>query len=262
MVGDFLLRGGRGLLLAYDQGFEHGPTDFDDKSVDPANIVRIARESGVYTGVIFQKGVAEKYYCDQSKSKSKSKEIGEQGLPPLIVKLNGKTSFHQGEEPYSPQVCSVDEAISLGAKAVGYTVYVGSEMEAQMMKEFSVVEREAHEKGLAVVGWMYPRGRHVKDKEKGKDVLAYAARLGLELGCDFVKIHYTGDPESFSWAVKAAGKAGVFVVGGPRVGEEDILKVAKEVIQAGAVGLAVGRNVWQSADPVGVSERLARVIWG
>jgi class I fructose-bisphosphate aldolase len=243
------------LLLAYDQGFEHGPTDFNDESVDPANIIKIAREAGVFTGVIFQKGVAEKYYSQQS-------SVNSHQLPALVVKLNGKTNFHQGEEPYSPQICTVDEAIALGAKAVGYTIYVGSEMEAQMMKEFSAVEQEAHQKGLVVIGWMYPRGKHVTGKETTREVTAYAARIGLEMGCDFVKIHYTGDPESFSWVVRAAGKAGVFAVGGAKVEERELLKMAQGVIGAGAVGMAVGRNIWQDKDPVGLSKRLAEVVFG
>lgn len=259
MVADssILLKNGRGLLLAYDQGFEHGPMEFDDESVDPENILAIGRDTSVYTGIIFQKGIAEKYYVRAGGEA----EPGSQNLPPLILKLNGRTSFHRGEEPYSPQICSVDEAVLLGAKAVGYTIYVGSEMEAQMMKEFSTVEKEAHEKGLLVVGWMYPRGKHVVGKENDKDTLAYAARLGLELGCDFIKIHYTGDPQSFSWVVKSAGKAGVFVVGGPKVEKQELLKVAREVIEAGAVGMAVGRNIWQNSDPIEMSKELSEVIW-
>ncbi len=56
------LHNGRGLLLAYDQGFEHGPSDFNAKNVDPKYILDIAKESGVFTGIILQKGIAEKYY--------------------------------------------------------------------------------------------------------------------------------------------------------------------------------------------------------
>jgi len=112
------------MLLAYDHGFEHGPADFDERSIDPAWIMDIA-DSGYFTGVIFQKGIASKYY-----NKKKHKV-------PLIVKLNGKTAFHVNEEPISLQNCTVDEAIELGAVAVGYTIYVGSENEQQMIAEFS-----------------------------------------------------------------------------------------------------------------------------
>ncbi|MBI2310410.1 aldolase, partial [Candidatus Collierbacteria bacterium] len=58
-------RNGKAMLLAYDQGFEHGPVDFDEKSVDPNYILDIAR-SGLFTGVIFQEGVAAKYYPSAS----------------------------------------------------------------------------------------------------------------------------------------------------------------------------------------------------
>jgi class I fructose-bisphosphate aldolase len=97
------LRNGKGMLLAYDQGFEHGPSaDFNDKNIDPAYIMDIA-EKGDFTGVVLHKGLAEKYY---------------NGKVPLIVKLNGKTSLPKGE-PISTMVCSVEEAIRLGAKGVG-----------------------------------------------------------------------------------------------------------------------------------------------
>ena len=252
-----LLHHGRGLLLAYDHGFEHGLTDFNEQNIDPARILEVASRAGVYTGIILQKGLAEKYYLPRSQIKDQPTSP----LPPLIVKLNGKTSFHQEEEPYSPPLGTVEEAVMLGAKAIGYTIYVGSEHEAQMMKEFSEIEKEAHRKDIVVVGWMYPRGEHVKGRETDKEVLAYAARVGLELGCDFIKIHYSGDPASFSWVVKAAGKTGVFVVGGPKTQEDQLLQMAKEIIQAGAVGLAVGRNIWQNSDSTKISQKLAEVIF-
>src|SRR3989344_7045026 len=93
-----LLRNGKALFLAYDQGFEHGPTDFNEKNVDPKYILDIAQKSGVFTAVIFQKGIAEKYYPLGG--------LDIQKTPPLLVKLNGKTALHKGEEPYSPQLCS------------------------------------------------------------------------------------------------------------------------------------------------------------
>lgn len=254
---NILLRNGRGFLLAYDQGLEHGPTDFNDENVDPGNIVKIAKAPGVFTGVIFQKGTAEKYYTT---SNSNWGNQATKDLPPLIVKLNGKTNFHKDEEPYSPPLCTVEEAVKMRAKAIGYTIFVGSGYEAQMMKEFSVLEKEAHEKGLVVVGWMYPRGRNVTDPAS-KENTAYAARIGMELGCDFVKVHYTGDPESFAWVVKSAGRAGVFAVGGAKSGEAEFLQYTKDVIKAGAVGLAVGRNIWQDQNPIELGRKVAEVIW-
>ncbi len=243
-----LLRNGRGMLLAYDHGFEHGPGDFDERSVDPAWIMDIA-DSGHFTGVVFQKGIASKYY-DRKKHRV-----------PLVVKLNGKTAFHKGEEPVSLQNCTVEEAADLGAKAVGYTIYVGSEHEQKMLSEFSKIEEQAHERGLAVIGWMYPRGKHVKN-ETSRDTLAYAARLGAELNADAVKINYTGDMKSFSWVVKAAGKTAVFVVGGEKAASaRAVVAQTKEILKAGAAGWAIGRNIWQAKNPFAVAEQVANVLY-
>jgi class I fructose-bisphosphate aldolase len=84
----------------------------------------------------------------------------------------------------------------------------------------------------------------------------------LELGADAVKIKYTGDSASFSWAVKAAGGVKVFMSGGPKAPtDEDFLKQVKGVIDAGATGLAVGRNVWQNREPLTMAEKLRKVIF-
>jgi class I fructose-bisphosphate aldolase len=242
-----ITKDGKALLLAYDQGMEHGPTDFNDENVDPQKILEIA-ESGFFTGVIFQKGIAEKYYSPQTNK------------VPLIVKLNGKTNLVKDEDPYSPQVCSVEEAIGLGASAVGYTIYVGSEFESKMVEEFGRIEQEAEEAGIPVIAWMYPRGRNVAD-EKDPKVIAYAARVGLELGADMVKVNWPGDTESFRWVVESAGKTKVVVAGGSKESLDEFLLKTREILDAGGIGLAVGRNVWQAEDPLEVAERIAKVIW-
>ncbi len=240
-------KNGKVLLLAYDQGFEHGPVDFDETNIDPAYIMQIAK-NGCFTGVVFHEGVASRYY---------EKESG----VPLVVKLNGKTSFYS-DEPRSLQLCTVDRAVELGAVGIGYTIYVGSKYEEEMMVEFSRIEDEAHAKGLSVIAWMYPRGSKVAGRESDRDVVAYAARLGLELNADYVKVPYTGDVESFSWVVRAAGKTGVLAQGGKKIEESEFLAEATEIMQAGAKGLAVGRNIWQDKNPNQLSEKLMKVVFG
>jgi len=235
----------KGMLLAYDQGLEHGPSkDFNDKSVDPKYILEIA-EKGKFTGLVFQKGVAEKYY---------------DGKVPLIVKVNGKSSLPKGE-PLATQNCTVKHAKALGAQAVGYTIYLGSAHENVMLNEFGQIQEEAHELGLAAIAWVYPRGEAVAN-DSTREIVAYAARAGLEAGADAVKIKYTGDSESFSWAVKSAGAAKVFMSGGPKAPtDEAFLKQVKGVIDAGGTGLAVGRNVWQHDRPLEMAAALRQVIF-
>jgi len=247
-----ITKNGKALFLAYDQGLEHGPTDFNEENVDPVNILKIA-DSGFFTGVILQKGIAEKYYASTSSAR--------RWRVPLIVKLNGKTSLVRDEDPYSPQICSVKEALSYGAAAVGYTIYVGSDHEPKMIEEFGRIEQEAEEAGIPVIAWMYPRGKNVPDENDPK-VIAYATRVGLELGADIVKVRYTGDIASFKWVVQSAGKTKVVAMGGNKEPEKVFLEKVKTVMEAGAIGLAVGRNVWQSEKPLEISQKIADIIWG
>jgi len=244
---DKITKNGKALFLAYDQGLEHGPADFDEESVNPLQVLEIA-ESGFFTGLILQKGIAEKYFFN------KNYQV------PLIVKLNGKTNLIKDEDPYSPQICSVAEALSYGAAAVGYTIYIGSEHEPKMTAEFGKIEQEAEEAGIPVIAWMYPRGRNIPD-EKDPKIIAYAARVGLELGADIIKIRYTGDPVSFNWVIRNAGEAKVVVMGGSKEDEKTFLERTSIVMDQGAIGLAVGRNIWQNPQPLKIAKKIAEIIW-
>lgn len=246
MDNKIIEKNGKVLLLAYDQGFEHGPVDFNAKNVDPTYVMDIAK-SGFFTGLVFQEGVAAKYY-------DKASNI------PLIVKLNGASSYSKTDEPYSPQLCTVQKAIELGARGVGYTIYVGSEHEGKMMQEFSLIEDEAHKAGLIVIAWMYPRGKKVAGVEKTKETVAYAARLGMELNADYVKTYYTGDSESFKWVVESAGKTGVLSQGGSKLGWPELEAEARGVMASGAKGLAIGRNIWQAENPLEIAEKLNKIV--
>lgn len=243
-----LTKNNRALWLAYDQGMEHGTIDFNNDNIDPKYILDIA-VSGYYTGVIVGRGVAEKYYQDSEYK----------GKIPLIIKVNGKTRFNS-EDPISPLLCSVDEAKALGAVAVGYTVYVGAPSEHIMMREFARLTSEAHEKGLAVVGWMYPRGKLVG--ELTPEIIAYAARVGMEVGADFVKVSYPKSLKNMEWVVKAAGRTNVMIAGGNASEEDQFLKMTKTIVESGATGLAVGRNVWQAKSPIELSKKLSEIVFG
>ncbi len=239
---------GKAIYLAYDHGVEHGPVDLVGKSIDPEYILDISAQGG-YNAIVLQKGVAEKYYTKEYRKKI-----------PLIVKMNGKTSYSAGD-PISRQVCSVEEAIELGATGAGYTIYLGSKYEPEMLQEFAKIEEEAHKKGLVVLAWVYPRGEKVAD-ETSPEITAYAARLALEMGADIAKIKYCGSVECFKKAVEAAGRTKVVLSGGAKTKTpEEFLEVVKNVMASGAIGVAVGRNVWQSDDPLGMTEKIKKIIF-
>lgn len=240
---------GKALYLAYDQGLEHGPTgDFNDKNINPLYIIKIAKE-GKFNALIFQKGIAEKYEDEIKKSKI-----------PLILKLNGKTNLFKGE-PISAQLATVEEAVNLGAVAVGCTIYIGSEHETKMIEQFEKIERDAHSRGIPVIAWVYPRGKSIEGKKDG-ELLAYACRVGLEIGADIVKIHWNGNAEELKWAIKSAGKTKVVIAGGLKTDEKQFLENVKEAMKAGVIGLAVGRNLWQSDSPLALTRKIKRIVWG
>lgn len=243
-----ITQNGKTVILAYDHGLEHGPSEFNDVSVDPEYIFKIALE-GKVTAIAVQKGIAEKYY------QGSYKKI------PLIVKLNGKARIRQGE-PFSPLVCSVEEAVELEAAAVGYTIYLGSERDSEMFETFGRIEDEAHDRELPVIAWVYSRGKAVLN-DTSPEITAYAARIALELGADLAKIKYCGTQECFSWAVKSAGRCKVVLSGGPKTETlEEFLETVKSVMSAGAAGVAVGRNVWQSENPMEALEKIKRIVFG
>ncbi|MCX8163460.1 MAG: 2-amino-3,7-dideoxy-D-threo-hept-6-ulosonate synthase [Candidatus Micrarchaeota archaeon] len=242
-----IMRNGRVMLLAMDQGLEHGPVDFNEKNINPDYVLDIAAKGG-FTGLAIQKGIAYKYLENYA------------GQVPLVLKLNGKTNIVPKDEAYSAPVATVKEAIKLGADAIGYTIYVGSPNEAKMFHEFGLIRAECEEYGIPTIVWAYPRGKYIPD-EKDKNVVAYAARCALELGADIVKVNYTGSIESFKYVVQAAQKCKVISAGGSKQTDEEFLAKAKEVMQAGAVGFAVGRNVWQHPHPLEITEKLKKIIF-
>ena len=244
-----ITKDGKAFFLAYDQGMEHGPSDFDDENIDPESILNIAVD-GNFTAVILQKGIAEKYYSNSNFVQK----------IPLILKLNGKTNLIDDPDPYSPQICTPLEAAQLNAFAVGYTIYVGSRHEAKMFEEFGDIVNKAHDLSLPVIGWMYIRGSGTQGKDV-KELTAYAARLGLELGADIIKIKYPGDEKSLRWAVESAGKTKVVVSGGALADEQVFLQTVQTVMNAGCIGLAVGRNIWQSENPLELSEKVKNIIF-
>jgi class I fructose-bisphosphate aldolase len=76
-----------------------------------------------------------------------------------------------------------------------------------------------------------------------------------------VKLHPHGTKEDLEWAVKAAGRCHLVVAGGTHEKSSDFLKHAKEHVSAGITGLAVGRNIWQSKDPIETTNKIKKILW-
>ncbi|MDT8368052.1 MAG: hypothetical protein RQ745_02505 [Longimicrobiales bacterium] len=248
------LRNGTLMILPIDQGLEHGPIDFfpNPESADPRFQWQLAVE-GRYNGIACHYGLARRYMDEFA------------GEVPLILKLNGKTNIPSDDEAFSTMTASVEDAVALGADAVGYTLYVGSPRQDEDIRQLERVRSACDRYAMPLIIWSYPRGRAIEEKG-GRDSLYavdYAARVALEVGADIVKLniptHGPKDPEQpkayagveFDYAegarrvVASAGRCLVLFSGGSKLSDADLLEKARTSMNAGAVGLIFGRNMWQ-----------------
>ena len=248
-------RNGTLLILPIDQGLEHGPVDFftEHDCLNPEYQFNLAIEGG-YSAIALHLGLAEKYGPKFA------------GKIPIVLKINGKTRIPPSNEPVSPMTGSVEDAVRIGADAVGYTLYVGSPNQYTDFNQFRKVKRDAERYGMPIIVWAYPRGQAV-DAKGGRDSLYaidYAARVANELGADVVKLNVPATSaksrsmqpspydtlnlsteEMVAKVVRSAGKTLVIFSGGGKVSDEEVIERAKICMENGASGLVFGRNIWQ-----------------
>lgn len=175
-----------------------------------------------------------------------------------IVHLSGSTSL-SGLALAKTLVCSVEEAIKLGADAVSVHVNVGNAYEREMLADLGRVAREAGEWGMPLLAMIYPRGERIKN-EFDPEAVGHAARLGAELGADLVKVPYTGDPATFAEVVRGAGIP-VVIAGGPKMStDREVLEMVHGAMSAGAAGLSIGRNVFQHHAPAAMIRAMSRIV--
>ncbi len=239
------------MLFAGDQKVEHLNGDFygDNISTDdatPEHLFKIADKGriGVFAA---QLGLISQYGLSYPKV-------------PYLVKLNSKTNLIGKEQmdPYSAQWISIEKVIrfkrqsSLKIAAVGYTIYFGSEYEYKMLREAANIVNEAHQNGLVVVIWAYPRGKAVTD-EKDPHIIAGATGAAACLGADFVKVNYPKkagkeSKDIFKEAVNSAGKTKVVCAGGSSTDPKKFFqRLWDQIFVSGASGNATGRNIHQKS---------------
>ena len=176
----------------------------------------------------------------------------------LIIHLSASTSL----SPYpntKTLVCTVEEALSLGADAVSIHVNIGDDMERQMLNDFGTVSRRAQEWGMPLLAMIYPRGEKIANEYDPK-ALKHAARLGAELGADIVKISYSGSVESFQEVV-AGCPVPVVIAGGEKMElDRQILEVVRGAMDAGGAGVSIGRNVFQHKDPTRMVAAVSMIV--
>jgi fructose-bisphosphate aldolase / 6-deoxy-5-ketofructose 1-phosphate synthase len=254
---------GRLMLFAGDQKVEHLNDDFYGEGVpendaDPEHLFRIASQAkiGIFAT---QLGLISRYGMDY-------RDV------PYLVKVNSKTNLVETTQadPFSNLWYDVDQVVEFkensGLKilGVGYTIYLGSEFEAEMLVQAAQVIYDAHQHGMLSVLWIYPRGEAVKD-EKDPHLIAGATGVGACLGTDFVKVNYPKkegekSAEIFKEAIRAAGRTRVVCAGGTSDEAETFLKKLYDQIHiSGAQGNATGRNIHQK--PLDEAVRMCNAVY-
>jgi len=176
----------------------------------------------------------------------------------LIVHLSGSTSL--SPEPNAKTlICTVEEAIELGADAVSVHVNIGNDHEKEMLADLGNVAHTASKWGMPLLAMIYPRGEKIED-EYDPAAIRHAARLGAELGANVVKVSYTGDSESFKDVVDGCSIP-VIIAGGPKMdSDRAILEMVKGAMEAGASGTSIGRNVFQHQNPTKIVSALCMIV--
>ncbi len=243
---------GRLVILPVDQGFEHGPARSfapNPPAYDPFYHFELA----IAAPLGFLRAGAARYA----------------GQLPLILKLNSHDVLHDEADPVSVQTASVRDALRLGCVAIGYTIYPGSAGAGRMYEQVRTLAEEAHEAGLAVVVWSYPRGSQLsKEGETAIDVVAYAAHIAAQLDADVIKVklpsaHIEQEAarkvyekervpvsslaERVRHVVQSAfdGKRIVIFSGGAKTSDRELLEQARAIREGGGFGSIMGRNSFQ-----------------
>lgn len=248
---DITKRSGRLMLFAGDQKVEHLNDDFCGEGIhpddgDPEHLFRIASQADI--GVFAtQLGLITRYGMDYPDV-------------PYLVKLNSKTNLVKTpqSDPFSNRWLEVQKVVDfrdssgMNILAVGYTLYLGSEYEAEMLHQAAQIVYNAHQNGLITVLWVYPRGKAVAN-EKDPHLIAGATGVAACLGSDFVKVNYpkkegNASQELFKEAVLAAGRTKVVCAGGSSVDVKGFLqRLHDQIFVSGASGNATGRNIHQKS---------------
>ena len=232
----------RTVIVPMDHGLSMGPIAGLE---DMAAIINKVAEGGA-DAVVLHKGIV------RAGHRGYGKDIG------LIIHLSGSTAL--GPDPNSKvPVASVEEAVSLGADAVSVHVNVGAANEQEQLRTLGEVAETCATWGMPLLAMMYPRGPKVKNQHD-PELVAHAARVGAELGVDIVKTVYTGNPATFKKVVRGC-PVPVVIAGGPKMETaEDVLKMAYEAMQVGAIGTSIGRNIFQHKNPTAMIRALTKIV--
>jgi DhnA family fructose-bisphosphate aldolase class Ia len=179
-----------------------------------------------------------------------------------VERLTGRTGFTKNHNEQLV-LASVEQALANGACGVVPTFFLGEDTEGYQLTQLGKIADECAHLGMPLMTEIFPvgsAGTVAYDGPYSVEEMRVAVRVASEEGADVIKTYYTGDPESFARVVDYA-LAPVIVAGGQKTRNvREVFEMAHGAKAAGAIGIAMGRKVWQSADPLGTLAGLTRII--
>ncbi|MCK4418430.1 2-amino-3,7-dideoxy-D-threo-hept-6-ulosonate synthase [Candidatus Aerophobetes bacterium] len=233
---------GKMVIVPMDHGITMGPI----KGLENMKETVDKMVKGGANAILLHKGIVGAGH------RGRGKDIG------LIVHLSGSTTM--SPDPNTKVlVCTVEEAIKLGADAVSVHINLGAETEAQMLRHLGEVSKICQDWGMPLLAMMYTRGKKV-DSEFNVKFVKHAARVGAELGADIVKVNYTGSPQTFRQVTRGC-PVPVVIAGGEKVETDmDLFQMVEGALAGGAAGVSIGRNAFQHRDPVKIVRVIVKMV--
>lgn len=233
---------GKTVIIPMDHGVTAGPID---GLINIEKTVGAVAQGGA-NAIVVHKGLA----C--MNHRKNGRDVG------LIIHLSGST-WMSPDPNAKVMVCTIEEAIKLGADGVSIHINLGAEDEKSMLKDLGGVARTAMEWGMPLLAMMYTRGPKVESEYDVK-MVKHAARVGAELGADIVKVSYTGSPESFREVVEGCFIPVVIAGGEKMKTDKEILEMVKGAMTAGGAGVSIGRNVFQHKNPSKIVQAISKIV--
>jgi predicted phospho-2-dehydro-3-deoxyheptonate aldolase len=230
------------VIVPMDHGVTVGPIEgLQDMRTAVSKVV-----AGGANAILMHKGIVRAGHRGQGK------DVG------LILHLSAGTVMSP-DPNVKELVCTVEEAIKMGADAVSIHINLGAETDNQMLRQLGYVSGRCMEWQIPLVAMMYTRGPKIKDEYELANI-KHAARVGAELGADIVKVVYTGTIESFAEVVEGC-PVPVVIAGGQKMGsDEEILKMVDGALKAGAAGVSIGRNAFQHKYPDRMVSAICKMV--
>lgn len=236
-----ILRKGKMFCIPMDHGLSNGPISGLE---NPHTAIYKYYNHGI-TSIIINKGIL--------KTLQTPINIG------ILVHYSASTSLSMYPNK-KVLIGSVEEALRLGADGVSVHINIGGKEEPEMLKQLGIMSEQCHKWNIPLLAMMYPRGENIKDPHD-PDIVAHVARIGAECGADIIKTLYTGDIDSFSKIVKST-PVPLVIAGGPKIKKRtDILKLTEDVMNAGAIGITYGRNIFADKEPIKMIRALSSIIF-